>query len=583
MSERYITKIEVINFQSHKHSIIHPAPPGQLTVTCGPSDTGKSAFNLAMEWADLGNWESSYMRYGCKFTQVTRHYSDGYIVSIRRNKSGGTVHTITNPDGTVRTPMEGAKIPLEVQEITGVHIVDFGADFSFALNYQRQDAGRFMGKSISGPGRARILGSLAGTEEVDRATQLLRNALDKNRQEQKKLAGDPEKKTIGEIGELDAKLKEYNYLESLGQTIQEVESLLSQVRQDTELKTKLHKLNSDIITMLFGVLDEEIIINCLDDTIDKTTPILQTLDQQTTLHENLSTRFTRLTGIIADIKEQDRILDATQELTTALMAIHYAEKDVADRDRLSKLHSELQQTQDGIDQAETILTGTSHIDEAMKLNSLASDDNQTKSHLIRISDAYIQVTTALNEAGKVILLTENTEAAESILRSQEADSVKVLRLKDIFGQINQTHAALREVNSTMDATRHVSEGMSIISRTLEEAELYGKLVPLLERRWGIDHNLMMEEETIECVSGLEEAEKVLFESQKGMDLLAVFFGLQMRRNKVTETMEAVRQEIEETERRVTESQGGYVAALKEMGVCELCGSEVTEEGMRRVV
>lgn len=537
MPDRYITEILLENIMSHKKSLIGLAPPGQITCLTAPSDTGKSAALKGIELLFTGKWDKNLMRYGAKHSLVSCKYSDGHVLTFRIPRNGSATYIIKFPDGHVQTfeAFGRTGTPDEVIALTGVQPITLG-DFTFLLNVQRQDSGYFLGNTVSAPGRARILGALAGTEEIDLAARMLSGQLLRDRQEQKKLAGDPEKHTVGEIGELDEKIGEFDYLESLGQTIGEVESLLSQVRQDTELKNKLHKIDIKIIGTNNRIILATAEIGELSEIIDQTTPLLQILDQQTTLHENLLTRFARLTGIQNDLLVQEEILQSTSQLSEVTKILQDTETSNVKRTELINLLAKLNQVRASIEESEKILSTTSHVQEAIALNYISDRDNQTKAQLAKINDAYIQTVKALDEAGRVIALTKTVGAAESILRSLGEDLVKVGRLISLSGQYGQ-----------------------------------------------IRHDIRVCEGAMENTSNIKEAENLVFESQKGMDLLAVFFGLQMQRDKVAEAMEAVRLTIEATEGQVAEHEGKRDALYAEMGVCELCGSEVTEEGLMRVI
>ena len=538
MLERYLEEITIENIQSHKKSIIRLAPPGQITVLTAPSDTGKSAAIKAIELLYTGKWDKGLMRHNAKYSLVSGKFSDGFVLTFRIPRNGSAAYTIKSPDGYEQTFEAFGRIgtPSEVVALTGVQPISFGNDFTFLLNIQRQDAGPFLGNSVSAPARSRILGHLSGCTEIDSAVRMLSNQLQKDRAEQKRLAGDPEKHTTGLIGELDEKIGEFDYLDSLQETIGEVEFLLSQIKTDTELKNKLHKLNSDMETTTVNIFDEAVEILCLNSAIDQTTPLLQTLDQQTTLHKDLILRFSRLTGIQISLLNQNETLELTNQLPEVIKILQTSEISNVKRTELINLLTKLNQINSSIKESEKILSTTFHIDEAIALNTTSGHDNQTKNQLTRISDAYIQTVKALDEAGKVIALTESVETAESILRGVEEDSVKVGRLISLSGQYGQTK-----------------------------------------------HDIRICEVTMEKTSNIEEAEKELFESQKGIDLLATYFGLQMQRDKVAEAMEAIQVAIKAAEGQVIESQSKHDALLKEMGICELCGSEVTEEGLGRVV
>lgn len=160
-----LKSIKLINFQSHRDTLINLAGLGYLTVITGPSDSGKTAIIRALRWVcyNVPQGDGFIFNAEDKCT-VSLVYEDGTMVERIRSR-GGINRYIVN--GQTFEGF-GTGVPLEVQKATGIRKLEIG-DQSFLLNLSEQLDGPFLGKSVSGPARAKVLGKLAGTEEIDYA------------------------------------------------------------------------------------------------------------------------------------------------------------------------------------------------------------------------------------------------------------------------------------------------------------------------------------------------------------------------------------------------------------------------------
>lgn len=486
---RYITKIHLQNFQSHANSVINLSPPGEITAIAGPSDVGKSAIIRALSWLFCNDWEPSFLRHGAKYCAVEAHYSDGHILQIRRAKSGGTTYTITFPDGT-KQHYEGfgRGVPPEIQALTSIFPAEFG-DVSFILNIAKQSAGPFLGPSVSSPARARILGALAGTDEVDLAVRMLSNQLTKDRQEKARLAGDPEKHTAGEIGALDERLREFDYLDDLKQIIDEASALLEKLKGNLELRDRLTRLRDDFEAVTAAIREKKREVLGLSNALGDVAPLLSALEQ--------------------------------------------------DNQRLEKF---------------AILHG-------------------------RLSD----VLAGLNEAGNMITLTDNLNAAQGKIDGLEANCNILGRLTALKSRLDSIQAAMSGADKVLDATRRVSELSGIVDSTLRSAEIYGALGKL-SARWEAACSEVAEAEVVLYeTAGYGEASELAQKNKETLSLAETLRRLEERRDDIEVLLNDVAWRIVELGDKETEERNRYVALLIEMGICELCGSEVTEEGLRRVI
>ncbi len=227
-----IKSLLIENFQSHQKTKIEPALSGQLTVITGPSDAGKTVVLRALRWLLFNEPQGSdFIRVGASFARVTAEMSSGHIVIRERTKATNRYKIVApGSDGPQVFEGFGSNVPLEVQEVTGVRPVQIG-DLNINLNLAEQLSGPFLGSSISAGARAKVLGKLAGTEEIDFAAKQLGTDLYRRNQDEKRLAG--------ELAELEEKIKAFDWLPVMARKIEQLEQLAGKVKADQKLQGKL--------------------------------------------------------------------------------------------------------------------------------------------------------------------------------------------------------------------------------------------------------------------------------------------------------------------------------------------------------
>lgn len=240
LSRIEIRRIEIRNFQSHRHTVIEPAPAGGLTVIVGPSDSGKTAVLRALKWLLYNQPQGDgFKRVGCDFVEVEIETADGHVVERRRTAS-------TNRYATDNQVFEGfgTSVPVEVQKITGVFPIRLG-DQEILANLAGQLEAPFLGSSISGPARAKALGKLAGIEVIDRALRDLAGDVHRTRTEKSRLET--------ELERLDGEIARYAHLPALAARIEQLRTI--SVRIETayerwnalnEARGRLQMINTQI-------------------------------------------------------------------------------------------------------------------------------------------------------------------------------------------------------------------------------------------------------------------------------------------------------------------------------------------------
>ena len=183
------------------------------------------------------------MRTGASKVRVNIKFADRNIVVRERTAATNRYKIIrpvaaAGPDNTETFEGFGATVPLEIQEITGVRTVKI-ADQDLLLNLSEQLDPPFLGqKSTTAPGRAKILGKLAGTEEIDVAGADVGKDLYRRGQDKKTLEA--------EIGRLAEQIAGFDWLEGLGERIEAAEAVLNEVKEQQERLERLRLLDGNL-------------------------------------------------------------------------------------------------------------------------------------------------------------------------------------------------------------------------------------------------------------------------------------------------------------------------------------------------
>ena len=318
-SINYLKKMTIENFQSHIKTTIEPAPPGQLTVITGPSDSGKTAILRALRWLFVNEPDGdSFIRASATFARVTAEYEGGGVV-VRHRTSGGTNRYIVNGEKFEGFGRSG--VPLEVKEITGVRPVKIG-DMELNLNIAEQLSGPFLGSSVSAPARAKVLGKLAGTEEIDYANRILGTDLHRRGQDEKRLAG--------ELEELKEKIKEYDWLPEAARKIEALESIVERVKKNQAVRNRLIEL-----------------VERIEQLNEKITVAQATLYRWRNLEQ--AEEFTA--NVAENQRSKDLLVKLVNNYWTYQKSIWSCEKVIAKYSALPEAEKKLRAAQDGVDRA----------------------------------------------------------------------------------------------------------------------------------------------------------------------------------------------------------------------------------------
>jgi len=383
-----ITRIEINDFQSHKHSILEPAPAGQLTVIVGPSDSGKTALLRALRWLYYNTPQGcDFIRIGANIARVRIDYADGNSVTRERSHKGFNRYKIDSQEKTEPDRFEGFgnAVPLEIQQITGVHPVQIG-DMTLNINLADQLSGPFLGSDISAPMRAKVLGKLAGTEEVDYAAKGVGTDIYRARQEEKRL-GD-------EVTRLQDELTKYDYLPLLAERIHLVDVLLTEVRRKLERKQKLEKLleqRSENIKAQNLVEDQHLKLSYM---ILQVEPLLNRAGQRLNRYRNLQSANSQLITTMVGLRQAISVLEATAGVNEAGTIFERISQNFREQSKLQYGRGMLFMIGQKLDYAEHVLEVTENIDDAAVLSQKIQESKLKKD---RLEDYWWKATILVSE------------------------------------------------------------------------------------------------------------------------------------------------------------------------------------------
>lgn len=409
-----IKQIEIVNFQSHAHTTVEFCPAGHLTVITGDSDSGKTAILRTLRWVFYNSPQGTdFIRVGCSSAKVTVTMSDGWSVTRLRTPSKNQ-YIVTHSNGNDQTYEGfGNNVPVEVQSALGVAPVDVeGMDLK--LNIAEQLDGPFLGNNMAASFRAKVLGKLAGTEDVDVANKQLGTDLYRHDQDLKSVKSQVETKT--------EQIEELAWVEGLGVKIAQLEVLAQMIKSKQEqlrdlkgLKAKADEVLSRISRgkeYLAGYqgLDEVIeSLNSATTTGEQWTKYNAFMQKHSSLIDGLQSYRDRLT-ILSEVEEAQRRVVETEASLHKLESLKRASKKQAAAIVLVGDFRKRVQSLDDVDTATDLVSGLevdvtkilrfkhlkSRYDSVIKDHKDAKDASQCLASANLASDVIAGTTSALS-------------------------------------------------------------------------------------------------------------------------------------------------------------------------------------------
>ena len=229
----YLEKAELINFESHKNTVIEFDGKG-LNALTGPSDSGKSGIVRAIKFVIQNEPKGAdFIRLGAKRATVRLHFSNKKIIERSRTKTSAGEYIVTDENG-VETEFKGFgnNIPMEVLNAHQMPKVELATGVERSLNVAYQLDGHFM-LSDSPASRASAIGRLTGVHLVDAAIR-------EKSKEMRALTVDTNT-AEARIEELNEELTQYEFVDEEEKALQTIKGFIMAAEQ---LEKKLDNLTS---------------------------------------------------------------------------------------------------------------------------------------------------------------------------------------------------------------------------------------------------------------------------------------------------------------------------------------------------
>lgn len=524
-----ITKVIIENFQAHKKTTVFPAAVGQLTVLTGPSDSGKTAVIRALRWALYNIPQGTdYIRAGTSTARVTVEYSSGHQVIRERTRSYNR-YIVVDAVGERQTYEGfGNSVPLEVQLVTGVRPVVI-ADMEILVNLSEQLDGPFLGsKSVSAGTRAKALGKLAGTEEIDYAARQLGTDLYRRRQDEKGFNN----VVVG----LEEKIGAYDYLEEMGAWVEVAREILARLMADVELLERLEQLDADIHAVSKLARDRQQVAIELQVSLGEIEPLLNKVGQDSANEVRLNKLSIGLVESMDKLIHAQGVLDTTAGVCAAAKLIGQVEQAYGDRLRLSRLARNLGLGEEAIKQAKKVLRATKH---CTAIDGLVEDTKRASDNLNRFNDLNGSL---LGVKGRIIM-------ANRILES----TLGQLEAGQLLARVTQDMIALGQLQGLNGRYRDVRQGKARALVSLKETEYLDRLTALIQDTEG---KLTLCWQLNKLHVHINDASRSIAES---VDRISHFGAM------------------------AQEAQQQYIDLLTRLGVCPTCGAIVALEKLKEVV
>lgn len=351
----YLTSFRLQNIQSHEDVTIEIAPPGQMTVIQGDSNHGKSVFERAWDWLfknDAPPWQQ-FLRHGCEFARSSGTYSDETVLIRERGKSYNRYKILRPGEPPKILEGFGTDVPVEVQDVTGLRPVMIG-DMKFWLNFSSQHDPYFLGSmSTTAPARAKILGKLAGTEEVDHAAKGLATDLHRRKQDERRLVDD--------LKGLDDRISEYDYLPGMAAKIERLEQVVARVKVLQERREWLISKKEALWVVDGKISEAETIIEKWQ-KLGAIECLISIAEAKQARHKKLTDLRLRLSQAETGIAKAEEIINRWHGLERVEIIIAKTEKAMARKTSLERMARVLKTAQDGIRYAEGTLSKWQNLD-----------------------------------------------------------------------------------------------------------------------------------------------------------------------------------------------------------------------------
>jgi len=378
---------------------------------------------------------------------VTLEYDDGAKVERIRSRGGINRYVV---NGQVFEGF-GTGVPLEVQQATGIRKLEVG-DQSFLLNLSEQLDGPFLGKSVSGPARAKVLGKLAGTEEIDYANKELGTDIFRAKRDREGL-----EKVLCSIME---SISEFAWIPDAEAKLTELESQIKVINDLQAQVTLLKGLHEQVTKIAENIKTLEINVDRLR-PVDEVSELLRIVER--------------------DSAERNELIPLYQSLEKANHLIHESNISVLRLESLDEVQSVVAKVQQDWTQGNILCTLKTEYLQAVALKTTSESSLKALAHQYQSVLPYLKAVEEdyvnLNELCQLASCYENNRLkatslkgiVKSLERLDEAQDM-ILSADQAEKELNVLCAWRSQFNSLKNSISTYSDQVAAVWREVESLE-----------------------------------------------------------------------------------------------------------------
>ncbi|TJX16234.1 hypothetical protein E9840_00660 [Tissierella creatinini] len=458
---KYIKKITLENFQSHKYSVIELDE--RMNVIVGPSDSGKSAIIRGLKWVLFNEPSGNYfIREGENECSVTVEFSDSTILKRLRTKSKNSYVLYNNNGEKMKFEGFGSIIPNEIIEEIGIKKIYLDSTESSFINLGEQLEGAFL-LSEKTSTRASAIGRLVGVNIVDVA---LRDVL-------KDIRGlNVSTRTLEDNNiALKTEIEGYEFLNDLKKRYTKAKDLENDINNSLELLNKLSVYKSKIAETKKESLELKNILKELDG-IEKIDESLLAIESRIIKYKYINNYAKTLQKLKEDILSNSNIIQDLKGLDLANGRIASLEKNNLQYGKLASIFSRLDMIKNDIINTESLYTGLKGLDKVVENFHKITNSVEKYIKLKTISTDYSNVFKNIATGKDYIEKFSELEKVEGIFKNLDKRLKILTRYSDLLGlSINYLNEIKREETSLMNINKTISEELIKYESLLKKVEL----------------------------------------------------------------------------------------------------------------
>jgi len=441
-----IKKVLIENFQSHESTELtfHDG----LNVIIGPSDHGKSAVVRAIKWVLYNEPRGNdFIRQGSNFARVTLWLNNGYSITRERTPSKNRYILSDSDKNTNIYEGFGNEVPLEVVKAHGIPKVMMDSDINPSLNIGNQLEGPFL-ISESGAVRAKAIGRLTGLHIIDKsirdsATDLRRENQTKDRFEK-------------ELDEVDEKLKEYQYLDTLEERIEtgskligKIENSLERIAELTDIKNNLKDIDEKYKQTVYEL--EKL------DKIDECDMILQNIQADFVRLKAMDSVNNRYIGNLKAIEDMEKTLLVTREVSVAESLIKQTDKKVVEYEGLKKTKKVLEGLDKELVTVENVLSKTNNINNLDTMIAQIGENNIKVMKLSAIKEKLLSYDKEIAKVHKMLDKSTDLDQLDVVINSISKKSDQLSKLEEMKNRLSPILNNIKDGNNYLNSNREEVE------------------------------------------------------------------------------------------------------------------------------